>query len=692
MIFNRSRLKWVAMLAVALVALGVSPAHAKVPVVTGVQVSGSHGKVSVRVAATGQVSYKVSNLSDDQEMKQMLVIDIAPAQLATNVRKVVNVGRGVVERVRVGQFSNEDNIVRLVVDLKASTRYQVKQVAGNRDLLVWVDTASSGAKASTASNGAVSRPSTSSAHHVIGLLPVGVRYSAAAGRPVRIADNTEPKLSPTHTYVIHNPPGRIARVPHHVWHGHIARHPRFHGTHQGYVTLDFVNADLIYVLKILAKEMHMNLVTDQTVKGSVTLSLKDVPASGAFQLILKISGFSYKVIKNTIVVGAPQTLAGIQSDVLGPLRRPSDLGVLVIPLEFAKAQDVAQGIKDAFSDPDVTVKADDQVNLVTVRAPKSMLLSIKEYTQQRDVKPAPQAVQKTEVIPVKYGVLAQVLQIVKALYPQVSYIADDHLNAMIVRGQDSDIQALKAFLATIDVPLQQVMLDIRVVSLNETASKTLGFSIGSSTGNFGVFAGAGGQPVIFTEGFKTPAGSTTPATSSGSLAISPFTRTPFVIGATLSMLISRNDAKVISTPRVMTQSGHEASVMIGDKFPIVYFDPRAGQFQVQYVDIGVKLTVKPTVAADGTVTVDMSPEVSTLQGLINNQYPETGVTTVKTLVHVHDGDTIVVGGLLREIEDYQLQKLPFLGDLPVLGEFFRNTSVQKTKDEVFITLTPKVMP
>ena len=282
--------------------------------------------------------------------------------------------------------------------------------------------------------------------------------------------------------------------------------------------------------------------------------------------------------------------------------------------------------------------------------------------------------------------MSTALGLAKALYPSLNYSVEDRLNSIIVTGQDRDIEAMKAFLATVDIPLQQVMLDIRVVSLNEDGQKALGFTIGSSTGTFGVFAGASGQPITFTETF---AGA---ATSTPSLAIAPFTRTQFVLGASLQMLVTRNDAKVIATPRIMTQSGKDAQVLIGDKFPIVYFDPRAGQFQVQYVDIGTKLVVKPVVSADGFVTCDLAPEVSVLKSLINNQYPRTAVTTVRTNVRVRDGDTIIVGGLLRESETYSLQKLPFLGDLPVLGEFFRNTSVGRTKDEVFITVTPKIMP
>jgi len=684
MILNRSGFKWVAMLLVAALAVaGASPAHAKSPVVTGVQVKGASGKIVVQVAATGQVDYRVLNLTDPQDMT---VVEIFPAQLSTDVQKSVDVSAGVVERVRVGQFSDNPDVVRLVIDLKAPTQAQIVRAPGSRGLTVCVATNGSSAKASTA-GGSAQATSPSRGSVPVTTTSPAITYSASPVRGGRVAQGSEPDITPTHSYSNRS----IARGNDEIAQGGRRRRPtHYYGGH--YVSLDFVNADLIYVLKILSKEMGLNVVTTQSVKGTVTMTLKDVPAIFAWKLVLNISGFSSMQVRNVLIVGTADELGKInpQEFLSGISNRENEV-VLPIPLEHAKPSSVADSINSAYAGRNVRATAQD--TFVVVTAPnRQIILDIKDFVQKIDVPPPAAVIPKTEVIPIKFGAVQTMVQLAKAQVPGLNYSVEDRLNALIVRGNDADIENLKAFLAQIDIPLQQVMLDIRVVSLDETATKTLGFSIGSSTGNFGVFAGTGGTPVIFTETFPSAAGTTTAASTTGQLAISPFTRTPFVIGATLSMLIARNDAKVISTPRIMTQSSHEASVLIGDKFPIVYFDPRAGQFQVQYVDIGVKLTVKPIVSADSTVTVELAPEVSTLLGLINNQYPETGVTTVKTLVHVHDGDTIIVGGLLREIEQYTLQKLPFLGDLPVLGEFFRNTSITKEKDEVFITLTPKIMP
>jgi len=175
------------------------------------------------------------------------------------------------------------------------------------------------------------------------------------------------------------------------------------------------------------------------------------------------------------------------------------------------------------------------------------------------------------------------------------------------------------------------------------------------------------------------------------LAISEFARSPFVIASSINFLVTQGEAKVLASPRIATISDKESLIHIGDKFPIVYFDPRAGQFQVQYVDIGIKLDVKPSVKADGYIVCDIRPEVSTLVELVNNQYPRTAVRTVQTLMRVKDGDTVVIGGLINEQDIQNVQKVPLLSDLPIIGTMFRSISVTRSRNEVVLMLTPHVM-
>ena len=633
------------------------------PLVTGIQLAPGKEKIRVSVAATGEIQYRVLNLN---EHRPQLVIEMFPAQLSTSVPKAYSVNAGTIEKVRVGQFSDNPDVVRLVFDLNAQSRYQVSMAPGRRGLSVAVGTAEvASAKLPKADANTV----------------VGTEQPVAAPKPAPVVGL--PPTAPVavmpvvKTIAVRNSGFKVV-----AQNDYVAQASRRRSATK-MVNLDFVNADLIYVLKLLAKELRLNLVTSQSVKGSVTMSLKAVPAYGALNLILRMSSFAYKQVgDNTIVVGTKEELANIPEDII--TKTPDKTGPVVtlpIPLENAKAASVADTIKGVFPDVEVTVQADQ--NFLVVKGPQSIVREIKEFVQKLDVPPPPPVVLKTEIIPIKYATVQGALQLAKTLHPNLNYNVDDRLLALIVTGQDRDIDALKAFLATIDIPLQQVALEIKVMDMNESASKSLGMSFAGEQFTQGVFG-----PIDFTE--LVPA-SRQSGSGFNNLAIGGFIRSPLIFSATLNMLISNSDVKVLSTPRVVTVSGQEAQCLIGDRFPVVYFDPRAGQFQVQYVDIGVKLICKPTVTADGYVSMELRPSVSVLRGLIQGQFPQTGETSVSTKVRVKDGDTYIIGGLLREVESVNVTKLPFLGDLPVLGEYFRNSTVQRTKSEVFITVTPKIM-
>jgi type II secretory pathway component GspD/PulD (secretin) len=295
-----------------------------------------------------------------------------------------------------------------------------------------------------------------------------------------------------------------------------------------------------------------------------------------------------------------------------------------------------------------------------------------------------------QIVRVNYAEAAQLLQIVKPMYSDLSFNLDTRLNAFIVSGNPDSIQNLRDTLAKIDLPLQQVMLEVKVISLTENATKALGFTSGTG-GTNGTFT------TTFTESTENvPLGAPNSVVGSATLVpnagnISFFTRTPFSIQTTLQALITNNDGDVIAEPRVVTQSGKEATILIGNKFPIVFFDPRAGQFQVQYVDIGVKLQVKPTVTGDGYIVMDVKPDISQFVALINNQFPETATTQANINCRVKDGNTLVLGGLINELENTTVAKIPFLGDIPILGHFFRSLSKNKQKSEAMIMITPKIV-
>jgi len=460
------------------------------------------------------------------------------------------------------------------------------------------------------------------------------------------------------------------------------------------VSLDFVNADLVYVLKLLAKELNVNLVTDQTVTGSVTMSLKNVSAQTAFNIIVRMNHFHMKKMGNIVFVGSEETMQALTPDVIA-YQPTGDVKVVAIKLEHISASEAVNTVKSSF--PLVQVSAGPTGNTLIVQANQKMIDEIRNLVKGIDV-PAPPApptpTEKVEVVKLKYASASKIVSTLKSVLgsdaPSVMEV-DKRLNALVLKGYEAQIEKAKAHLEELDVPLKQVMISVRVVDLSETGAKNLGldWSVGAEDGT---------QPIKWYEvppnyqnqdDFK-------PYKYSGdakgpSLNIGFFVRDPFVLRSALSMQIAKGEAKVLASPRISALSGKTATLHIGDKYPIVYYDPRAGQYQVIYVDIGIKLTVKPTITPDGYIIAEIDSKVSNLAGLINNQYPQTTERSAKLTIRVKDSNTIVLGGMLDENETTDVKKVPLLGDIPVLGHLFRSTSITKRRKEVVIMLTPKII-
>lgn len=670
------------MLAVGFACSTVSAASAAT--VTDVKVSnGANGTLQVEVGASGAVQHRAKTLSKPQKL---IVVDVFPAVLGQNVRTSFDVNQGLVEKVRVKQYN--DNTVRVYVDVITLPEFKVMTADGSKGLTLAVSTAQ------MAEGKATSAPSTSDNDTQVATQP-----AAPATQPRVAQSSPRPRTAPRRmsnnginlTGAGDAPVSalRPRRAP------KKAAAPK-----QRLVTLDFVNADLVYVIKVLAKEMNRNVFVGPTVDGSVTVTLKNVPVEGALALILKMqeNEYDYKVLENTIVVAAPEKLSEIPDNILDQnnvkeYTPPEDAIRQEILLEKAPAAKVMEFLQGQYERVKFTPHP--TMNGFYVLGSRNDVLQIKREVPNLDRVPEPPPPPLREFLSVKYGDINEVRTLLSTLVPDVQYNVDTRLNLIIAEGSPGAIDQVKELLAEIDRPLDQVMIDVKVVDITENGRKQLGITWGASGAPGSILTtfqeGVTNQQIV-----RSPIGpalnaAVTTAPSFTSIGLTEFARSPIVLEASIQFLVSQGEAKVLAAPRVATRSGRDALIHIGDKFPIVYFDPRAGQFQVQYVDIGIKLDVKPEIKSDGFVLVDLRPEVSTLVELVNNQYPRTAVRTVNTSMRVKDGDTIIIGGLIQEQDLQSVTKVPLLGDLPLLGTLFRQTSVTKTRNEVVMMLTPSVM-
>lgn len=672
--------------------------------VTDVKVVGGSNTVRIEVSASGPVQHRAKALTQPQNQ---IIVDVFPAKLGGNVKGAMPINKGLVSSASVKQLT--DSTVRITVSTVSLPDYKVVTATGSKGLTLSVSTV-------TMAEG---------------------KQTNTPAEPVQAAqpEPKQPKQPVAHTPA-HQPavkPAQVAQAPRPAAPRMIALSgsgqetsalrrrpaPRRVANRPKLVTLDFVNADLVYVIKILAKEMGRNVYIGPGVEGSVTVTLKSVPVDGALALILKMqeNDIAYKLIGyNTLIVAAPEKVNQIEDEILGKSFGPKHKAGAIrqeILLEKAPAAKVIGFLQGQYKD--VEFIPHPTMNGFYAVGSRSDILSIKNdvpnLDRVPDVPPPPQR----EFVQVKYGDLNEVKSLLATLVPDVQMNVDTRQSTLILEGSPGAIEQAKELLDQLDKPLDQVVIECKVVDLTEAGRKNVGVLWTSASG------AAGATNITFAENYRgiigTPLGGTNPTqvgpfevignrlagigafqgaqvvagAQAFPLDIGTFARSGLVLQANLNFLISQNEAKVLASPRVAAQSGTEAQIHIGDKFPIVYFDPRAGQFQVNYVDIGIKLDVTANVKQDGYVVCKILPEVSTLVELVNNQYPRTAVRKVTTDARIKDGETLVLGGLIREEDIQAVQKVPLLGDLPIFGTLFRNTTFSKTRNEVVIMLTPNIM-
>jgi type II secretory pathway component GspD/PulD (secretin) len=643
------------LLTIAMVLAVVIACHAST--VTGLTVKKSDDKVEIHVGSAGPVHHQVISQTSP---RHALVVELGSATVVKEATKSISIDKGIVESVKLQQY--KPGVVRLVVNVLQPVAYEIAAAPGGQGFILSMGTQTVAAKVTKA-------------------VTKKVGTTMETPQPVQppVAMETKPKKdvykhkdikAPAKKKVVRAKPVKL-------------------------VSIDFVNADLIYVLKLLAKELDVNLVTDSAVTGSVTMSLKNVSAQTAMNIIISMNGFKQKKLGNILFVGSDETMNVITPDLI--TYSPSgDMKLQVYQLEYISPSEAVKTIKAQY--PLVSVKEGSR-NTVVVQSDLPTLQNIRTLVSGIDQKPVGSDVappsEKMEVVKLKYATAGDLTGTLEKLLgedkPAVME-ADKRLNAIIFKGYEAQIAKAKQTIDEIDQPLPQVMLSVQVVDLSETGAKNLGISwqVGSSDGT---------QPIKFYEipsGYP-PSGTTynpytdTAPASAAPMPIGFFVRDPFVLRASISMQVTNGEARVLASPRVATINNKQATLHIGEKYPIVYYDPRAGQYQVIYVDIGIKLTVKPSITPDGYIETEIQPTVSNLLELINNQYPRTAERSADVTVRVKDGNTIVIGGMVDENSRTSIIKVPLLGDIPLIGQMFRQTSTDRSKKEVVIMITPKII-
>ena len=266
-----------------------------------------------------------------------------------------------------------------------------------------------------------------------------------------------------------------------------------------------------------------------------------------------------------------------------------------------------------------------------------------------------------------------------------SMAIDRRLNAVWLRGSPDYIARMKEMIATIDIPVDSVILETEMVELNETGSKALGIDFANSAGQIGVVSFHSGESIL--PGIPAQGCNADGASCSGHLISGSFQ-------AALYAQISRGNGRIVSKPRIAAQSGSTAKIITGDALPILTSIALSGvngvQQQVQYVNVGVTLQIAPRVSSDGFVSSHVYCVVSSVTGF-SQGYPTISQRQAETAATVRDGDSFVIGGLTQDENLNTKTKVPLLGDIPILGQAFRTDKQTRSKTELYIVVTPHIV-
>lgn len=253
-------------------------------------------------------------------------------------------------------------------------------------------------------------------------------------------------------------------------------------------------------------------------------------------------------------------------------------------------------------------------------------------------------------------------------------------NSLLFNGSLQEEQQLRQLLRQLDIPTQQITLEAKIIAVSREYSKSLGVNWGWDT-----------IPQRDSNSSDDDATDTTDDIYGGNFKF--WRGYSFRFNATLNALISNGKAKILATPRIITIPGKEASIFIGDHIPVQTekHDSSGSYTSTEYLDAGIKLQYTPVISQDGSmVMAAVHTEVSTPTLISELKNYRITSRTADTHVRMFNGETLVIGGLINEEEQRNMQKVPLLSSIPLLGELFKSRTTRHNQVEVFMLLTPHI--
>jgi len=291
----------------------------------------------------------------------------------------------------------------------------------------------------------------------------------------------------------------------------------------------------------------------------------------------------------------------------------------------------------------------------------------------------PPEVPETIAYHLSYGDVNAIRAAVAAAVPGVRVAVDPRTNGLLITGTTAQHEEVVKVLGTLDVKIPQVVIQVSVVEVNTTVVRTLGlFNATTGTASPG---GVGFGNVFLDSGSRRLTFSLVDST---------------LLNFNLQALVTEGKARILTAPRIATLDGNKATIQLAQRVPIFSQTTTGGTttVTVSYIDVGVKLVTTPRVNTDNLITLALTPEVSSLgtqENFLGTSAFRVNTRNADTTLSVADGRTIVLGGLIDRTERTSVQKVPLLGDIPILGELFRTTDTNAAETELIFLITPQIV-
>lgn len=399
------------------------------------------------------------------------------------------------------------------------------------------------------------------------------------------------------------------------------------------LSLNFQDIEVRSVLQLIADFTGLNLVASDSVQGSITLRLDNVPWDQALDLVLKTKGLDQRRAGNVLLVAPAQEIAARERQTLESQRQLAELAPLrreLLQVNYAKATEIARLFQSVTNAQDRL----DERGTLTV---------------------------------------------------------DERTNNIIAFQTQDRMDELRRIVTQLDVPVRQVMIEARIVEANVDYDKSLGVRWGGAMGRGNWSAsGVGGDGAALLSSGSAPFVDMGAAGATSGLGIA-FITDNLLLDLELSAMEKTGNGEVVSQPKVVTADKETAKILKGTEIPYQE-SSSSGATSVSFKEASLSLEVTPQITPDNRIIMQVKVTKDEPDYLNKVQdVPPIKKNEVNAKVLVVDGETIVIGGVFSNTQSKVVDKVPFLGDVPYLGRLFRRDVVSEKKSELLVFLTPRIM-